>query len=239
MNAETTDSRSKWSRGTLSALLIGSLLALMQGCVVKRGIDFGHWAASAEKIPLIRQHNVDTTKLPGLDAKFALLPPINHMPEPTRAQFKDILLKVLRNHAPVQIFEVDEQGPLSEYVREDNLAPAAGMFDFKEAARLGRLLGASHVLCVRVRDFRLHPPQLLALYWAVVEAASGQVVVEFDASYDASEQQVVMAMDDYLQSRRARGYDKTNLEIMMRSPMEFHSFVCTQCSRTMAQTLWP
>ncbi|HBA84113.1 MAG TPA: hypothetical protein DCZ95_08475 [Verrucomicrobia bacterium] len=226
-------------RGALLGLFVGGALAFTEGCVVKRGIDFGHWAASAEKIPLIRKYNVETSRLPGASARVALLPPINHMPEPTRTQFRDILLTDLRNHVPVQIFEVDEQGPLAEYVREDNLAPTVGVFDFQEAGRLGRLLGASHVLCVRVRDFRLHPPQVLALYLAMVETSSGQVIAEFDASYDASEQQVVMAMDDYLQSRRARGYDKTNLEIMMRSPMEFHSFVCTQCSRALAETLWP
>ena len=219
--------------------LAGLLAVLATGCVVKRGITFGHWAGTGEKISLIRVYNLDSSLLPPRDAKIVVLPPLSQLPDIPRQEFKQILLKSLRNQVPVPIFEVDPEGPLSDYVREDNLAPTMGVFDFQEAARLGRLLGASHVLCTRVQNFRLHPPQVLAVYVGLVEATSGKVVMEMEGSYDASEQQVVMAMDDYLQSRRARGYDKTNLEIMMRSPIEFQTFVCTQCSKALAETLWP
>ena len=171
-----------WKKLGTGLWLAASLLVFLpagSGCVAKRGFTFGHWAGTGEKISLTRVYNLNTALLPPRDAKVVVLPPLSQLPDISQQEFKGILTKSLRNHVPVPIFEVDPLGPLSDYVREDNLAPTMGLFDFQEAARLGRLLGASHVLCVRVQNFRLHPPQVLAMYLGLVEASSGKVVARW------------------------------------------------------------
>lgn len=218
--------------------LVGALL-LLAGCVPQRGVDFGHWAATAERISLIRVLALNEQNLPTRDDLLLVLPPINHMPEPSKHQFQTILADALRVYCPVRILEVDVKGPLAEYVTEANLAPTVGIFDFQEAARIGRLLGATQVLCTRVDSYRLHPPQKLSIYFGIIQANSGAVVAELEGSFDAKEQQVVMAIGDYLQSRRSKEYDRTSLDSLLRSPTEFATFACNLCSREMAGLLWP
>ncbi|MFH0879483.1 MAG: hypothetical protein V2A34_07190 [Lentisphaerota bacterium] len=213
------------------------IACMMPGCVVKRGVDFGHWAGKPQNIPLVRVYDVDESKSITPDASILLLPPVNDMPDTNKEQFQSVLYKQLRNYFPPNIAQVDTTGPLSEYVRQDNLMPTLGLFDFAEAARIGQLLGVSNVLCVWVRDFRLHPHQLLALSMAMVDSASGKAIGRLDASFDASEQQVILAVADYLESRTSRPYDKVQLELMLRSPYEYSMFACDAACRKFAEHL--
>ena len=127
-------------------------------------------------------------------------------------------------------------GSLKEYVNQDNLSPITGVFDFQEVARVGRLLGASLVLCAWVREARVHPPQSLVLYFALVETASSQPIGEMEAAYNASEQEVVLAAQNHLQSRLARRFDNASLNLLLRSPEEYQTFVVAECMSLLADS---
>ena len=211
---------------------------LMAGCVIKRGVDFGHWAASAEVVPLVRVFNTDLDAAPKENATVLVLPTISEVPEPAKSAFYATFVNEFRYYFPYHLLEIDPDGQLSEYVQAENLMPTAGIFDFQEVARLGSLLGTPYVLCSRVRDARLHPPQVLAVYMALIESGSGQIIIEVDGTFDASEQQTVIAIDDYLQRRKARVYDRTSLDILLRSPKDFAAFACSECCRAMADNIF-
>ena len=125
------------------------------------------------------------------------------------------------------------------YLTEDNLMPDGNQFDTSEAGRIGTLLGATHVLCVSIRDWQQYPPQVLSLSVTMVDCASLQPILEMDATFDASEQQVVMALADHLQRREARKYSSHGLDILLHSPSKYATFVASQCNRELFRQLWP
>ena len=211
------------------------LTGMTTGCVVKRGIDFGHWAGKPQTIPLVRIYDVNESNMISSADSILLLPAVTDMPDANKAEFQSVMYKQMRNYFPPNIAEVDPVGPLAEFVRQDNLMPTLGLFDFGEAARIGQLLGVTHVLCVWVRDYRLHPHQLRALTMAIVNSDTAEPVGRLDATFDASEQQVVQAVADYLESRTAREYDKVQLDIVLRSPYEYSMFVCDTTFRKFAE----
>lgn len=213
--------------------MAGILLAFC-GCVAQRGIDFGHWAGTSERIPMTRTYNIQKNKRVTTNDIVVLLPPLGNLPPISQDRFPQILLQEVQKYFPARAIEVTSSGNLKEYVSQDNLSPTAGVFDFQEAARVGRLLSASYVLCTWVREARVHPPQSLVLHFVLVETASSQPIGEMDATYNASEQEVVMAARNHLQSRLARRFDSTSLNILLRSPEEYQTFVAAACMSTLA-----
>ena len=219
---------------TRLGLSIAGILWASCGCVAQRGIDFGHWAGTSERIPLTRTYNIQKDKRVTANDIMVLLPPLGNLPSTSQDRFSQILLQETQKYFSARIIEVTSNGNLKEYVGQDNLSPTVGVFDFQETARVGRLLSASHVLCTWVREARVHPPQSLALYFALVEVASSQPIGEMEATYNASEQEVVMAARNHLQSRLARRFDSTSLNILLRSPEEYQTFVAAECMNILA-----
>ena len=217
----------------------GILAVGLTGCVAQRGVDFGHWAGSPEMIPLTRPYNIKKSERPTPADLIALLPPLGVMQEKSNNEFQQRILQEAQKYFPARVIDIDPQGPLSEYLNGDNLAPTTGIFDFQEVARVGRLMSAKYVLSVWVREVRAHPPQRVTLYFAMVDSASSTAIGEMEATFDAKEQQVVVALRNNLQSRRAREFDDSSLDVMLRSPSEFQAFVATVCCRELAQALWP
>ena len=217
----------------------GVLALGLTGCVAQRGVDFGHWAGSPEMIPLTRPYNIKKSVKPNPADLIALLPPLGVMQEKSNNEFQQRILQEAQKYFPARVIDIDPRGPLSEYLNVENLAPTTGIFDFQEVARVGRLMSSKYVLAVWVREVRSHPPQLVTLYFAMVDSASGTAIGEMEATFDAKEQQVVVALRNNLQSRRAREFDDSSLDVMLRSPSEFQGFVATVCCRELAQALWP
>lgn len=216
------------------------MLALgLTGCVAQRGVDFGHWAGSPEMIPLTRPYNIKKSVKPAPADLIALLPPLGVMQEKNNNEFQQRILQEAQKYFPARVIDIDPRGPLSEYLNAENLAPTTGIFDFQEVARVGRLMSSKYVLATWVREVRSHPQQLITLYFAMVDSASGAAIGEMEATFDAKEQQVVVALRNNLQSRRAREFDDSSLDVMLRSPSEFQGFVATVCCRELAQALWP
>lgn len=220
-----------------SQIIAACLLLTCSGCMVLRGVDFGHWARYGEQIEMIRVFNAGSAgRFTGND-KILLLPPTGKMPGKNLDDFQKNLRQELQNSLRAMIVTVSRDGRLAEYVHESNLIVEGDMLNLREVGRIGRALGVSHVVCVHVREFRPYTPQVLALYLALVESESCNAVVEMSAVFDASEQEVVLALGEYLQARRARKYDIQNLDVMLRSPSEYGAFVSAQCSKALADAL--
>ena len=216
-----------------------ALAAGLTGCVAQRGVDFGHWAGSPEMIPLTRTYNIRKSEKPAPSDLIALLPPLGVMDEQSGHEFQQRILQEAQKYFQARVIDIDPKGPLSEYLNVENLAPTTGIFDFQEVARVGRLMSSKYILGVWVREVRTHPPQRVSLYMAMVDSNSGAAIGEMEATLDAKEQQVVVALRNNLQSRRAREFDDSSLDVMLRSPSEYQGFVATVTCRELAHALWP
>jgi hypothetical protein len=215
------------------------IIAMVTGCATQRGVDFGHWSGAAEPVPVMRIYNEDDGAALTGEEKILVLPTLGSYDDPVLQRINGQLTEEMRRYFPVDLFEIDSGGPLSDYVNEKNLSPTTTEFDIREIARLGRLLGATHVLCSRLRNARFYAPQNLDLYFLLVDVEKDEAVLEMDAAFDASDQEVVIALDSYLQRRVARKYDRNNLNVMLNSPTEYGAFVSAQCTQALEETLWP
>ncbi len=216
----------------------GCMLSVFAGCVLQRGIDFGHWAQSGEDIPLIRF--VEPLGAPGNAPlkKVALLPVLGGLAPEYLAMLDDHLLQESKFHFRVPLLTIDRQGKLGEYVTQANMLPMGDVWNTREAARLGQLVGVSHVLCSRVRSWQPYQPQQLVMDFALVETAFGATVLEMNAMFDARSQTTLLALDKYLRNRSARPYNRQNLDIILRSPAEYSGFVTAQCMGLLAEKIW-
>lgn len=234
-NHKASNLRASAGIAWLCAASLAGCAVLASGCVAKRGVDFGHWARTGERINLIRVFkSVDIKPFSG-EETILVLPAIGSDMQPeARERLRRTLQDELRYYFSARIVGLDSKGPLGEYLQESDLKLAGDFSDMQEMGRIGTLVGASHVLYVQVRGYRPYPPQLLNLCLTLVETSTLKPAVELNASFDAGEQQVVLALGDYLQSRRARHYDTQNLDIMLNSPGEYSDFVSSACGRALA-----
>ena len=227
----------RWSRvGGLSALV---LMTGLSGCVLQRGVDFGSRAGRAENIPVIRVYNVGPEAWPDQTQTILLLPPLGNAIPKYRESLQLDLQEELQKYFNARVVGVSARGKMEEYVAEKNLAPESGFFDFEEVKRLGALMQADYVVCTWVQEIRPYPPQILSLYMTILDVQRGDLLIELDATFNAAEQKVVVALEDYLQRRRARTYDRNSLDMMLQSPNDFHLFAVSECCRAMALELVP
>ena len=203
-----------------------------------RGIDFGHWTGRGERQILTHVYNLQQTIAPSNGQFVLILAPMGVMQEEYRALLHANIIKEARQNTPGQVIKLEMNENISEYVSEKNLLSMPGLFDFQEVGRVGRLFGASHVICVWVNKARFTAPQDLDLYFAVVESSQGRVVAEMNGQFDASGQTVSLALNDYLQSCRSREFDRPNLELIEKSPAEYQAFVAHECMKALMALLW-
>jgi hypothetical protein len=209
------------------------------GCVSRRGIDFGHWARSPERIAVVRIVHDDTaTAITNRDT-ILVLPPVGAMDESIRTAFHRELFQQAQNAFPAAVLDLQMSPAWNAVLSDENMTADGRLLNYAEIARLGSLLGVSHVLCLRVRDYRPYQPQVLSVWAAVVDTRTKRAAVELSGCFDASEQQVVVAVGDYLQARQARKFDQQNLDILLASPTEYRAFVLAHCCRDLADSLTP
>lgn len=192
----------------------------------------------AENIPLIRVYNVGDQGAPTSRDTILILPPLGHA-----GMYQSKLLssfqEEFQKYFNARVVSVSGEGRMGEYVNQQNLVPEDGFFDFEEIKRFGSIMQSEYVACIWVQEVRAYPPQVLSLYMTILDVNAGSLLIELDATFNASDQKVVVALQDYLQRRRARRFDRQNLDVMLQSPTEFHQFVAAECSRAMAQELSP
>jgi len=220
----------------IAVLYVGAMF--LSGCAVYRGKDFGHWAGRAENRRLTYIYNQKQTHIPTNGEFVMILPPLGNIPKESCRPFQACLQKEAQQNTPARVGMLSVDRHLEEYVHEKNLVPDPGQFDFQEVGRLGRLMGASHVVCVWVNRSQLATPQDMSLYFAVVESEAGRVVIEMNGDFDASEQEVVMALNDYLQGCRALEFDAAHLDFILKSPSEYQAFVAHECMQALTAGLW-
>jgi hypothetical protein len=233
-----TDLRAKPTLPQKIAWLL-PLVLLLSGCIAQRGVDFGSFAGRAEDIPVIRVYNVNPGSYPPAGETILLLPPLGDLPGDFNIKLQLDFQEELQKYFNARVVSISPTGRLNAYVTEENLAPEKGFFDFGEIKRLGELMQTEYVFCVWVQELRPYPPQVLSLYAAILDTQEGSLVAELDATFNAAEQKVVVSLQDFLQRRRARQFDRNSLNMMLQSPSEFHLFVAAECSRALAMEMIP
>ncbi len=215
----------------IPAALTGMVLS---GCVVQRGVDFGHWAKKPERINVIRVRQESASTEATGQQSILIMPLFGKVEDEHREQLESNLYHEMQNYFGARMISLSRHGELKPYLKEKNLMPLEDMIEYSEAARLGRILGFSHVLCVNIRQWRPYPPQIISLFAAMVSVASGRPDITLSANFDASEQQVMLMLDRHLQQRSARKYNNHSLNIVQRSPSQYSSFVFSECVKTLA-----
>jgi hypothetical protein len=155
-----------------------------------------------------------------------------------RSLFKESVIQEVRRVLGTPVLAIGADDDLSEYVTPANLIAYGDTINVDEVSRLGRVVGASHVLCVLVRSSRTYHPQLMSTAWVLVESEKSSVILQMDALFDAADQDTVREMGRYLRARRARSGDMPRLEQMLRSPREYGRFVASLCSRALADSVY-
>jgi hypothetical protein len=218
-------------------IIIAFISFLFVSCVSKRGVDFGYWARSGESINTIHVFTPDTNRNMAVCKRVLILPPIGDMPAANLDKLQNNLQKEMQNYFAEPVFTLDKNGDLREYLRKGNITAASDQFNYTEIGKIGEIAAVSHVMAVRVRDFRPYPPQILSVHLVLIESESDNVIAEINANFDASQQVVVLSADDYLQRRLARNYDSQSLDMLLSSPSEYSLFVSAECCRALAEKL--
>ncbi len=226
---------------SMRALALFALLpALLSGCVLMRGRDFGSWAQPGEKIDLVHfiipSSSGEKQMVPG--ACIAMIPIFGDMPQPYLDQLNRNLLNEAKVYFQVNTVDVDRYGRFESYIKPENLMPVDGTFNTSEIARIGQILGVPYVLCARLASYRMHPPQQLVMHFTLVDTSTFTTWLEMKTSYDATEQAVLVLADRYLRARIGRPYNKTNLDILLRSPAQYSSFAAAHAMASMAEAIW-
>ena len=224
---------------TIPLWMAAGILIVTSGCIAQRGRDFGSFAGRPEDIPVIRVYNVQEGNYPGPSQTMLLLPPLGEISPAFRDSLQLDIQEEFQNYFNARITSINAEGKMAEYVAAKNLAPEAGFFDFAEIGRLCELMQTEYAICTWVQELRPYPPQVLTVYMTILDVKQKKLIAELDATFNASEQKVVIALQDYLQRRRARKFNRSNLDFMLQSPSEFQRFAISECCHTLALELAP
>ncbi len=209
------------------------------GCVVHRGKDFGSYLGTGEQTKITQVYNVEKAPHPNSKQTIVLLPLLGNMTASFSTNFQAMLVHEAQRYFEPRIVMIRPGDMLAEYAGEENIAPNPGFIYFNEVSHLGKLLGVDYILIVWVRNVRIYTPQDINLYFAMVDVQTGKILGEMDAHFHAADQRVLIALEDYLQSRRARPFSRQQLDVMLQSPREYQLFVASECNRAFAEKLWP
>ena len=226
-------------RHTWITALAAAALLLSGGCLLQRGEDFGSWVGRAEPTSLVRVTRDPDTQPLKSDDRCLLLPISGDLSETTARLLQQDFFREACNYLPASVSLLPPGARAAAYASAANLYPDGITLDVQDACRLGALLGVSHVIAVQVRENRPYYPQVLTLRLSFLDVAARRVRVCMEAAFDGRQQQLVTAMGDYLQERRARKYDTTSLDIMLHSPAEYTAFCASFCCQSLAGTLLP
>jgi hypothetical protein len=216
---------------------VGLLCAMLAGCVTVDKASYAAFLAFGLK-PALRVTPSEAFQQFSGNERVLVVTIVPGRAAVERALFKESVIQEVRGALSNPVFAIGADDDVSEYVTPANLIAYGDVINVDEASRLGRLLGASHVLCVLVRSSRIYHPQLMSTSWVLVEAASSRTMLQLDCLLDAADLDTVREMGRYLMARRARPDDMQNLELMLRSPREYGRFVASLCSCALAESLY-
>lgn len=217
-----------WRAFLVSAGLGVCLTGMVGGCAARLGRDYGHPVfPAAEYYQIQRVWSGEERGLLFIE-RLLVLPPRGDVPPVLAEVFLHSLRQELQQILPGVVQVPESRGGYASYLTEANLLYDSGWPSAEELARMGGMAGASHVLFVRLLDFRPYPPQRILMEWTLVDVEAEAERLLLVGGMDASEQVVLVAADRFLRERRALPYTTENLELLLRSPREYSSFAVSQ-----------
>lgn len=238
MKAETPGT-TRTLPAAIGALALISTLVL-NGCIAQYGSDFGHWSSIQENVPLYRI-DCPTSPIPPPQntQTIAILPTLGAVPERERRALDSIILQTARQTLSAQTVAVDPAGPMGSYVAGENLLTDAGGINQTEAALIGAILESAYVLTVHVQELEALPPQRVVMVLTLTDTAKAQPIASVAVCLRAQDQRTQTELAEYLKVRIARKYDRSSLDIILRSPTEFQTFAMVRSLQTLNAALWP
>jgi hypothetical protein len=170
----------------------------------------------------------DAPELPMPIESLLLLPPYGVFAAPQERAFHLSMWQELQQLLPGVVRTPRDDGLFGQYMIEKNLMRDDGRPNADELERLGRLAGTSHLMLVRIIDYRPYHPQRIIMEWQLIDIAARRTVLTLAGALDASEQQVLQAARQYHRNRDSSGHSTASLDLMLRSPREYNSFAIAQ-----------
>ncbi len=210
--------------GLLMLLLLGGT-----GCAAVYNRDYGRVPFQpARHFHVQLLYPTDSPEKPINVGSLLVLPPVGNLSEEQENMFFLSLWQELQQILPGAIRAPKTDGPFAGYIRTDNIFLDDGRMAMGELERIGRLANTSHLLVVRIVEYRPYHPQRIAMEWSLLDVEKEQIVLIMVGGLDAAEQKVLVAADGFLRSRRARPYNTGNLDLLLRSPREYSGFAMAQ-----------
>lgn len=198
------------------------------GCAARMGRDYG-----SVFFPTADYYRVQRVWPAGDHAPVAvdrllLLPPVGDVSPALSGLVTGHLHQELQQLIPGAVHIPEQRGAYADYTTKDNLVADDGKPIIEELVQMGRMAGASHVLLIRLFEFRPYPPQRIFMEWTLIDVQQQVARLLLIGGIDAAEQNVLVAADQFLRERRARPYNAENLDFLLRSPREYSSFAVAQ-----------
>lgn len=168
-----------------------------------------------------------------------LLPPIGFQTEEQSQQWMLAIWQELQQNLPGIVRAPRSDGPYAPYIRADNLVMEDGRVDGNELERIGRMAGASHLLLMRVINYRPYHPQCIIMEWTLLDVVERRPVLILAGGLDASEQKVLEAANRYVRNRRSDPASAGNVEVLLRSPREYSRFAAAESADALKAWLRP
>jgi hypothetical protein len=145
----------------------------------------------------------------------------------------------LQQVLPGSIRKLAQEGRYSRYAAESNLLLEDGRICVDELTRIGRIAGVSHVLVVRILDYRPYHPQRLVMEWSLLDVDKQSPVLVLSGGVDAAEHQTGWAATQFFKARKAEPFTEAGLDVMLRSPREYARFAAAQAVDVLREVVKP
>jgi len=198
------------------------------GCAARLGRDYGSVFFPSADYYQVQRVGHDDRAGPLPIERLLLTPPVGDVPHLLSEVLLGNLRQELQQVLPGVVHIPEDRGAYAPYVTVDNLVSEDGRPVLEELARVGGLAGASHVLFIRLHEFRPYPPQRIFMEWTLLDVRTRTLVLGLIGGMDASEQTVLVAADQFLRERRALPYTSESLDFLLRSPREYSKFAVVQ-----------
>lgn len=206
-----------------------ALSLCLSGCAARLGRDYGHVlfpAADYFQVQVVTPGKA--TNQPAEIADLLLLPPVGDIPADLTESLLLAMWQEMQQILPGVVRAPRRPGRYAPYIQTSNMLMDDGRPAIDELVRIGKLAQASHVLLPRIIDYRAYHPQRIVMEWLIVDVQRDRKLMSLVGGLDASEQKVLISADVYLRERKAKRYNSGNLDLLLRSPREFHKFAVAQ-----------
>jgi len=140
---------------------------------------------------------------------------------------------------PGSVRTLEKNRMYERYTEASNLVLADGAIAADEVFKIGRAAKASHVMIVKIVDYRAYHPQRLMMEWVLFDVEKKQIGLVLSGGLDASEYDVELAAVDFMKGRRADPFTEAGLDVLLRSPREYVQFAVVQAVDVLKTEICP